>query len=450
MLGCLMPVRAGERLAFVFMDDSGLHEGVPANFKGVISSCQVSPLVKYSEYGSARGRFAHRRLGELGDEKGYLVLGLFGNPTNWYGADGTGAPPLSRQIPDLRGLMDRHPGLQLLIDYSWEGGLGELFFPGVDAFIRDLGIDPGRVVVLVSNHGAEERLVRYLRAEGREASRSFRVVGTDLWLMYSGVELKRKHWYGAPEALVLEADIEERRRTVRPHKILSFNRRPRWHRFLLALMVGRLGLERDGLISMSSPGYRGDWIPEDSLIETYGSLMEAGNWRELKEVQAQVFATLPWTLDINMDANSGQPESYLYNTQDRHLFLDSYSQVITESYMEGEPGDVFITEKTCRALANLQPFLIFGHGGSLRRLRYHGFETSSFFDDSYDSGDELGPRLDKLYAAMQALSAASTHDLHERYHAEFDILRFNRERLFEMPAVLAEQVASRLQSELWA
>ncbi|MBV9783881.1 MAG: hypothetical protein JO264_08680 [Acidisphaera sp.] len=445
-----MPARGGDRLPLVFMDESGFHEGVLANFKGVISACQVSPLVKYGEFSSGRRQFVHRRLGELGDDKGYLVLGLFGNPTNWFGADGTGTPPLSQLIPDLRPLLDRHRGLQLLIDYSWEAGLGEGFFSGMDAFLRDIGVDPGRVVVLVSNQGIEERLVRYLRAQKREASRCFRVIGADLWLMYSAVELQRKHWYGAPETLVLETEIEARCRTLRPRKFLSFNRRPRWQRFLFALMVGRLGLERQAFISMSSPEYRGDWVPEDSRIDEYGALMSGDRWRALKSVRERVFASLPWTIDINMDAHSGRPEAYLYHTQDRQLFLDSYSQVITESYMEGEPVDVFITEKTCRALGNLQPFLVFGHSGMLRRLRQHGFESSAFFDDTYDGIVDLGERLDRLYDAMEELSAASIRDLHERYHADLDVLRFNRRRLFEMPEVLAERVAARLHAELWA
>jgi len=432
------------------MDDATFHEGVPANFKGVISACQVSPLVKYGEYSWQRGLFEHRRLHDLGGDKGYLPIGLFGNPTNWYGADGTGAPPLSRLIPDLRPIMDRHRGLQLLLDYSWEAGLGDAFFPGVDAFVRDLGIPPERAVVVVSNQGIEERYRRFLRAGQRSPSACFRVIGADLWLMYSAIELQRKHWYESPESLVRDADVDERRRTHRDAKFLSFNRRPRWHRFLLALMLGELGLDAEGFVSMSSPRYHGDWIPEDDKVDSFGALMARDDWNRLEQVRDRVFATLPWTVDIAMDEDSGLPEQYLYRTQARRLFVDSYSQVITESYMEGEPEDVFITEKTCRALANLQPFAIFGHPGSLRRLKQHGFETSSFFDDAYDGISDLGHRLTELYAVLRRLKSAAVRDVHERYHAELDLHRFNRERLFEMPGELSSRLACKLRAELWA
>jgi len=144
---------------------------------------------------------------------------------------------------------------------------------------------------------------------------------------------------------------------------------------------------------MSSPRYHGDWASEDERVGVYGALMARDVWSELSLEKDRVYATLPWKLDIDMDRNSGQPELYLYATQSRDLFVESYAQVITESYMEGDATDVFITEKTCRSVANLQPFLVFGHTGTLRRLRKHGFEATTFFDGSYDEVPDLGHRL---------------------------------------------------------
>jgi hypothetical protein len=202
-------------------------------------------------------------------------------------------------------------------------------------------------------------------------------------------------------------------------------------------------------MSMSSSQYQGDWASEDESVAAFGALMARDVWSELSREKDKVYATLPWTLDINMDQNSGQPELYLYATQSHDLFVQSYAQVITESYMEGDPSDVFITEKTCRSIANLQPFLVFGHAGTLRRFRKHGFEAASFFDGSYDEIPDLGHRLTKLYECLGDLRSTPIRDLHERYYADFEILRFNRERLFEMPTILAARVASRLRRELW-
>ena len=215
-------------------------------------------------------------------------------------------------------------------------------------------------------------------------------------------------------------------------------------------MVGELDLQGEGFISMSSPRYRGDWVSEDGKVDSFGSLMAHDLWDRIKQVKERVFNTLPWTIDITMDQNSGLPEQFLYKSQNRRLFTESYSQVITESYMEGEAEEVFITEKTCRALANLQPFLVFGHPGSLRTLKQHGFATSSFFDDAYDGVVDLGGRLTALYGELKSLKSTPLNEIHARYYGELDLLRFNRERLFEMPAVLLTQLFWEMRAELCA
>jgi hypothetical protein len=430
------------------MDDAPLNEGVPSNFRGVIPACQTSSLVKYLEYCPGRDRFVYTRLHDLGQAGGFLVIGLFGNPTNWFGADGTGTPPLSALIPDLHRILDQHTGLQLLIDYSFEAGLGQAFFSGVDAFIGDLRIDPSRVVAVVTNQGIEDRHARYLRTQNRTATESFRTIGLDFWLMYSGIEFERKHWYGHQEALVRDAEVDASHHAHRSRKFLSFNRRPRWHRYLLGMMIEQFGLRADGLVSMSSPSYRGDWASEDGSIDTYGALMAPEAWDAIRGERDRLMQSLPWSLDINMDDNSGQPESYLYGTQSRDLFLNSYCQIITESYMEGERDDVFITEKTCRSLANLQPFLVFGHAQTLKRLRQYGFADCSIFDSSYDDMTDIGHRLTALHRNVSRLNSLPFRDLHEGYFDNLEALRHNRARLFEMPGILAARLASRLQAEL--
>lgn len=438
------------RIPLVFMDDALFNEGVPSNFRGVIPGCQTSPLVKYLEYCSARDQFVHTRLADLAQQRGFLIVGLFGNPLNWYGADGTGTPPLSSRIPDLRRILERHSKLQILIDYTWEAGLGDAFFPGVDSFVRDLGIDPRRLLIVVTNQGIEHRYVRYLLSTNRTSADTYRVFGLDFWLMYSAIEFSRRHWWTDQSPLVRDAEIDDSRNRRRSRKFLSFNRRPRWNRYLLAMMVEQLNLRESGFISMSSPNYQGDWTSEDSRVDSYGSLMGSKEWEAIRTERDPLMKTLPWRLDINMDDESGQPEAYLFQSQSRDLFLDSYCQIITESYMEGETGDIFITEKISRALANFQPFLVFGHAHTLQRLLEHGFASSSIFDSEYDDNEEIGSRLTGIYRSLRDFSALSIDDLHQRYFAELGAIRHNRQRLFEMPSVLSERLASRLDAELWA
>jgi len=92
--------------------------------------------------------------------------------------------------------------------------------------VSDLGVAPNRVVVSASNEGMEDRYAGYLRQNRRSPADWFRVVGEDLWLLYSGVEFRQKHWHGSPESLVRESDVDDARRRIRQRKFLSFNRRP--------------------------------------------------------------------------------------------------------------------------------------------------------------------------------------------------------------------------------
>jgi hypothetical protein len=419
---------------FVFFDEAEYYHGVPVNCKGVISGCQESSFVKYIEYSAARRFTSHCRLSGIGQNSGFLVFGLYGNPTNWTGRDGTGTPPLSSFLPQLPRICHEHPKLRILIDYSFEAGLGEYFFEGMTDFVHSLNVDPSRVVVLVSNHGIEARYDRYLQSTNKIASTCFKIVGEDFWLLFSGLEYSRKHWPDAPDRIVSEGDAERLSNTIRQKKFLSLNRRPRWHRFLLSFMIEATGLHEQGIISMPSKGYHGDWVPEDHYLDFVGSQMAPSNWKTLQQASTRIFPALPWVIDIEMG--------------EQQWFLNTYVQIVTETAMEGEREDVFITEKTCKALANLQPFLVFGHANHLARLAHHGFARLEMFDDGYDAANNVGERLDKLFARMVQLQAWTTADIHELYHAELPRLRFNQHRLLEYPSILGRRIVARLSEAL--
>jgi hypothetical protein len=438
-----LSVAPSESVNFVFMDDAAFTEGVPANFKGVIPAVQLSSLVKYIEFSPARCCFRHYRLSELGDAPGYLPIGLYGHPLDWLGRATPGARALADAIPDLRPAMEAHPRLRLLLDYSYEAGFGDEFFGLVDEFITGLRIDPSRVVLLLSNPGIARRYLRHLIACRRSVATSPRVLGIDMFLLISGVEFEKKRWFGQPESIVSVAEIDTLRNRVRPFKFVSLNRRPRWQRFILALMLSELGLRREGRVSMPSHAYRGDWWPEAHQVNLMGPQIAGGLWQRLHPIEQQVYASLPWVIDIDMD-RSTHVHDYLWSHIPRQVFLESYVQVISESYVEGDIGEVFITEKTCKAIANLQPFIVFGNAGLHARLKQLGFEPPKSISTVYDAEQDVGVRLASLYVALAELRSLSMQDLHDRYYAELPALIANRERLFRMPDILGRLLARRL------
>ncbi len=439
-------MRAEMPIDLTFLDDAVFAEGAPANFKGVIPACQVSPFLKYVEQTAARRYFRHRRLGDIGDRPGYLPVGMFGSPYHWIAREGQ-PHSFAAKADSLRVMLERHPRLKLLIDYSWEAGLHKSFLEEFDGFIADIQVDPRRVVLLISNRGLEARYHAHLANMNRSLTNSWQLIGADLFLMYSGVEFRQRRWFGPPEAVISTVEVEYNARTQRVYKFLSLNRRPRWHRFMLAMTLTRLNMQQQGLSSMPSPAYEGDWRSEHHMLETFGRMMDPAVWQRLKEVEQSTLAALPWKIDVNID-KSGHTSRYAFQNPNREVFLRSYVQIVTESYMEGLPGELFFTEKICKALANLQPFVCFGMPRANARLVELGFEPVNIVCGAYDDELDVGRRLTRLYHALEQLAGMSIEAIHVAYHAALPRLSHNQQRLFDMPEVLGDEVASRLRSLL--
>lgn len=437
----LPPQRAPIDLAFT--DDAIMAEGVPANFKGAADYIQVSPMVKHAEYSAMRRMFRHRRLSGLGDDPAYLVLGMFGSPVAWLGGGSQRA--LAEAVGEVPSLMERHKGLRLLLDYSWEGATYPEIIGQFDQTVIALGVDPARVSILVANSAVAARHAAHLAA--RPEAPRYRLFGHDMFLAYCAAEAQRRRWFSAPDALVPMQAVDDARARERRYKFLSLNRRPRWHRFMLALMVRRLGLREAGAISMPSTAYEGDWVSEAHMLDRYGALMSPSSWAGLQAAREATLNALPWVIDENMD-RSGHTSHFAFDRQDRIPYLDSYLNVVTESYFEGEPGDVFITEKTCKAVLGLQPFIVFGHRGTLARMDGLGFARPlAGVLDGYDDLPD-GGRLDALYQGLAQVAAWSMADIHALYHDSLDALQHNRERLFAMPDVIGRALEPVLRAGL--
>ena len=78
------------------------------------------------------------------------------------------------------------------------------------------------------------------------------------------------------------------------------------------------------------------------------------------------------------------------------IYLRSWISVITETHAWDEPHQLFISEKLWKPLFALQPFMVWGHAGTLALLRSWGFETfDCLWDESYDHLPDL-ERLDAI------------------------------------------------------
>ena len=159
------------------------------------------------------------------------------------------------------------------------------------------------------------------------------------------------------------------------------NRISRNHRELFIMQLIDRGLHTRGLISHNRLAYH-DW-PEHGVPQT---------------VIDQAESLLPLVADdADFDNNKA-----MHINQD--IYLRSWCSVITETHAFDQPHNLFISEKLWKPIYALQPFMVWGHRGTLAQLRSWGFETfSSLWDESYDDLPDL-QRMHAILDNIQGLS----------------------------------------------
>jgi hypothetical protein len=171
----------------------------------------------------------------------------------------------------------------------------------------------------------------------------------------------------------------------------SLNLRPRSHRVLNYLHLINADLSEKGNISMPSPM---DW------------------WKETTDVQTLLKYGLPKTIldkvNILGDARKALYNHDLETIHYHHyaeriltdLYKNSWVSIVTEASFFDYESTVFISEKTFKPIACMQPFIIVGSKNILKYLRKLGYKTfSPFIDETYDDVDDS----DRFTAIVNAI-----------------------------------------------
>jgi len=190
-------------------------------------------------------------------------------------------------------------------------------------------------------------------------------------------------------------------KTSKQYKVSCLNRRSKFHR-------------KANFVKLHSKSYQGEIftkiLPDDLSNTTRPDDYELDldtidKWQKISESLTQESITNIWN-------------HYQDNT---HLAYDnSYINLVTESTVLPE---VFITEKTWKAVASGQLFLILGNPGSVDCLRKLGVDT---FDDLidhdyYDHESDWEKRLNKLHEIMDNVVSQDLFKLWEQtYHRRLD------------------------------
>lgn len=198
---------------------------------------------------------------------------------------------------------------------------------------------------------------------------------------------------------------------VTKFKSICKNRLLRYHRILIIKKINELLLQ-------------------DKINYSFGIVTEHGPDNELNFKWKAYFNTVNWAAkNWNLDFDelmawvSRHGEKNLYHetvnlninhadTVNQDLLnahLDSYFEIVVETnYLE---SSLFLSEKTFKAIAWMQPFIICGNKGSVAALREFGYDV---FDDiinhDYDLIDNHQHRLDATFSEIDRLCNISDDD----------------------------------------
>lgn len=275
-----------------------------------------------------------------------------------------------------------------------------------------------------------------------------------------GIRFLRYHYALAQSARCFGRRIGDRERFVDAKEIaqstaagqprrrwyLSLNGSLRRHRLFLALGLLRSGHLGKGFVSFPSVDRRSF----DRCLTVPGPLdPNEGAAACLLPFLDELIARLPLEVDQAQRlrvAPFGLPRIVIdpYDDMAAWPYRQSYFSIVTETEFCTGSGARF-TEKICKPMVNLHPFVLVGSPGTLAELRRLGFQTfESFINESYDAIRDPWTRLEAVFRQIDALCGLSLRQLDEWYRALLPRLLHNRRHLF----VQARREASGLHGRL--
>ena len=295
----------------------------------------------------------------------------------------------------------------LLIDQSVEGystiWLWEWFHLKCDLY----NISPASIIYLTGDQSCTDAYDKWCNKN--KVTARLKVIPSISLSMYIN-----KHYYSHNIRTNFEQLIAYKTENSNNLKLFDCtNMRPRPQRVLNYLHLLNANLLDKGNISMSDPKEWNMDMSNKQYLTTY---------------------KLPHDILSKIDYNSGPRKaihkdtatSQYYNYVERILddmYKNSWFSIITESSYFDYEHSVFISEKTFKPIACMQPFIIVGSKHSLQYLRKLGYKTfSPYIDESYDELEDS----DRFTAIIESIKQIEQiEDKSGWYKNMQDILQHN-------------------------
>ena len=306
----------------------------------------------------------------------------------------------------------------LLLDQSVEGYHATWLWDWFHAKCKKYNIDPAAMIYLTGDQACGDSYNEWCELNKPE-SRLNVAPSTSLGI-YIHKHYCRHH---------LAIDFDEFATHKRTNKDTVYlydciNKRPRPQRVLNFLHLTNAGLADSGNISMPAQAEWDRWVN-----------LSSSDYLTKYKLPADILSKLtaestPRTAVYKNSADTTHYYGFVERILD-DMYKNSWMSVVVESSYFDYEHATFISEKTFKPLASLQPFVIVGTKGTLKYLRKLGYKTfAPFIDESYDDLED-GDRFIAIMNTIKQIQAIE--DKPAWYESMRDILEHNHKLFLSIP-----------------
>lgn len=279
----------------------------------------------------------------------------------------------------------------LLLDQSFEGYHAHWLWDFFHSECHRKGINAFNIIYVTGDIIAEETYKKYADEHNIPEGDRMLVLGyphfqVDVFLNASN----KVHLFNEDPLPDFEDHIKYKTENLDQIKTYAcLNKRLRPHRIWFYSHLYYNNLLDKGLVSMNP-------YQATDMVWWEGRTMEGERFAEPLKI-------LP--LDVYGKSNKEFSDNFYINRFNPEVCLDTWVNVIPEASYGDMDGNVFLSEKTFKAIVCHHPFIILGSKGSLKELKKLGYKTfDRWIDESYDELDTW-ERFEAITEAIKKIDA---------------------------------------------
>lgn len=227
-----------------------------------------------------------------------------------------------------------------------------------------------------------------------------------------------------------------------PEKLfLTWNRRFRRHRTLLALAMEKHGLVDRSYVALTADDPEMANTHIRNTIDLFSDpLLELNS-----DIANRLLAKLPLILDGETDIHQMCGD---FDARSRPFYQNSLVSIVTETNFD-QP-ELTLTEKSFKPPKEKHPFIILGVPGALKAMRKLGFKTfSEFWDETYDEIEDNRIRMYRIVEVLKDIASWDNEKILDFRRRVKPILEHNYEALkFDTSVMVAKEMETVIRNTL--